>query len=162
MKALALAAVAFALGVALAGAGAATAAEAPPTPSDVEDEVLCPTCETTLDQSNSPVARRMKAFIRARIAAGDSKGEIKAKLVDDFGEQILASPPRKGFNLLAWWLPVAGLGAGALVVGALAWRWSRSREAEADGVGEPVPPAATGVDPALERRLDEELARFEA
>jgi cytochrome c-type biogenesis protein CcmH len=162
VKALALAAVAFALGVALAGAGAATAAEAPPTPSDVEDEVLCPTCETTLDQSNSPVARRMKAFIRARIAAGDSKGEIKAKLVDDFGEQILASPPRKGFNLLAWWLPVAGLGAGALVVGALAWRWSRPREAEADGVGEPVPPAAPEVDPALERRLDEELARFEA
>jgi cytochrome c-type biogenesis protein CcmH len=162
VKALALAAVAFALGVALAGAGAATAAEAPPTPSDVEDEVLCPTCETTLDQSNSPVARRMKAFIRARIAAGDSKGEIKAKLVDDFGEQILASPPRKGFNLLAWWLPVAGLGAGALVVGALAWRWSRSREAEADGVGEPLPPAAPEVDPALERRLDEELARFEA
>ena len=129
--------------LALLGAGAATAAEAPPTPSDVEDEVLCPTCETTLDQSSSPVARRMKAFIRARIAAGDSKDEIKAKLVDDFGEQILASPPRKGFNLLAW-------------------RWSRSREAEPDGVGDPVQPAASEVDPALEQRLDEELARFEA
>ena len=162
MKALALAAVAFALGVALAGAGAATAAEAPPTPSDVEDEVLCPTCETTLDQSNSPVARRMKAFIRARIAAGDSKGEIKAKLVDDFGEQILASPPREGFNLLAWWLPFAGLGAGALAVGALVWRWSRSREPVPERVGEPEPAASPELDPALERRLDEELARFEA
>jgi cytochrome c-type biogenesis protein CcmH len=157
-----LARAAVAVALALAGAGAATAAEAPPTPSDVEDEVLCPTCETTLDQSNSPVARRMKAFIRARIAAGDSKDEIKAKLVDDFGEQILASPPRKGFNLLAWWLPVVGLGAGALVMGALAWRWSRSREVEPDGGGDPAPPAAPELDPALERRLDDELARFEA
>jgi cytochrome c-type biogenesis protein CcmH len=151
-----------AVALALAGAGGALAAEAPPTPSDVEDEVLCPTCETTLDQSNSPVARRMKAFIRARIAAGDSKDEIKAKLVEDFGEQILASPPREGFNLLAWWLPLAGLGAGALAVGALAWRWSRSREPEPESVGEPEPQASPELDPALERRLDEELARFEA
>jgi cytochrome c-type biogenesis protein CcmH len=168
VRRLALAAVALAL--ALAGAGAATAAEAPPTPSDVEDEVLCPTCETTLDQSNSPVARRMKAFIRTRIAAGDSKDEIKAKLVDDFGEQILASPPRKGFNLLAWWVPIAGLGAGAVAVGALAWRWSRSREpdpapapeAEPDGADGPSPGGPARLDPALERRLDDELARFEA
>jgi cytochrome c-type biogenesis protein CcmH len=157
-----LALVAAAAVLALVAAGAALAAEAPPTPSDVEDEVLCPTCETTLDQSNSPVARRMKAFIRARIAAGDSKDEIKAKLVDDFGEQILASPPREGFNLLAWWLPLAGLGAGALAVGALAWRWSRSRESEPESVGEPEPQASPELDPALERRLDDELARFEA
>jgi cytochrome c-type biogenesis protein CcmH len=157
---LALAAAAVVL--ALVGAGAATAAETPPTPSDVEDEVLCPTCETTLDQSNSPVARRMKTFIRARIAAGDSKDEIKAKLVEDFGEQILASPPREGFNLLAWWLPLAGLVAGAVAVAALAWRWSRSREPVPEGVGEPEPPAAPELDPALERRLDDELARFEA
>jgi cytochrome c-type biogenesis protein CcmH len=179
------------LALALAFPAAAPAAEASPVPSDVEDEVLCPTCETTLDQSNSPVARRMKAFIRARIAAGDSKDEIKAKLVDDFGEGILASPPREGFNLLAWWLPVAGLGAGALAVGALAWRWSRSREAEpplepegASGTVPPAPPLASAsrprhepephrasgtvpqsperLDPELERRLDEELARFEA
>jgi cytochrome c-type biogenesis protein CcmH len=159
VRGLALTAVALAL--ALAGAGAALAAEAPPTPSDVEDEVLCPTCETTLDQSNSPVARRMKAFIRARIAAGDSKDEIKAKLVADFGEGILASPPREGFNLLAWWLPLAGLGAGALAVGALAWRWSRARGPVPEAVGDPEPPASAQLDPALERRLDEELARFE-
>ena len=47
----------------------------------------------------------MRTFIRARIAAGDTKSEIKRKLVDDFGEQVLASPPKRGFNLLAWVLP---------------------------------------------------------
>ena len=49
-------------------------------------------------------------------------------------------------------LPIAGLLIGALAVGGLAWRWSRRRE--------PVP-AAVRLDPALERRVDDELARFE-
>ena len=120
--------------------------------ADLEDEVMCPVCDTTLDQSSSPAAQQIKAFISRRIEAGDSKQEIKDQLVADYGPQILAAPPKKGFNLLAWMLPIAGLLGGALVLGLLAWRWSRGRE--------PVEPVA-GLDPALERRLDQELARFD-
>jgi cytochrome c-type biogenesis protein CcmH len=151
---------AAALLAAFALAAPAAASEERPTPADIEDEVLCPTCETTLDQSDSPIAQRMKAVIRARIAAGDSKSEIKARLVEEFGERILASPPREGFNLLAWWLPVGGAVAGAVVLGLLAWRWSRARtSAEAEGSD---PSAGPELEPELERRLDEELARFES
>ena len=39
---------------------------------NLEAEIVCPTCKTTLDQSNSPIATRMKAFIRAKIATGAS------------------------------------------------------------------------------------------
>jgi cytochrome c-type biogenesis protein CcmH len=134
---------------ALALAGGALAA-APPTLSDIEDEVVCPTCKTTLDMSNAPVAERMRAFIRTRIAAGDSKAEIKAQLVDEFGEGVLAAPPKRGFDLLAWVLPLAGLAAAALAVGFAARRWARSR-------GETEEP----LDPELERRVDEALARFD-
>jgi cytochrome c-type biogenesis protein CcmH len=144
----------------LALAVPAGASEARPTPADIEDEVLCPTCETTLDQSSSPIAQRMKAFIRQRIAAGDTKQEIKAQLVDEFGERILASPPREGFNLLAWWLPIAGLAVGVVAVGLLAWRWSRARASAGPEGSDPS--AGPDLDPELERRLDEELARFEA
>ena len=84
----------------------------------------------TLDQSSAPAALRVKALIRARIAAGDTKSEIKARLVDEFGERILAAPPRRGFNLLAWLLPLVGLLTGAVVVGIAAWRWSHDRDAE--------------------------------
>ena len=144
---------------ALALAAPTAASEESPTPADIEDEVLCPTCETTLDQSESPIAQRMKAVIRARIAAGDSKSEIKARLVDEFGERILASPPREGFNLLAWWLPIGGALVGAVVVGLLAWRWSRARAStETEGSD---PSAGPDLEPEVERRLDEELARFE-
>jgi cytochrome c-type biogenesis protein CcmH len=125
-----------------------------PSQADLEGEVVCPTCKTTLDQSNSPIATRMKAFIRARIAAGDSAAQIKAQLVDQFGPNVLAEPPTHGFDLLAWLLPLAGLAVGAVAVGALAWSWSHRRE-----TAEPEP--AAPLDPALERRLDDELDRFE-
>jgi cytochrome c-type biogenesis protein CcmH len=142
--------------LALAFAAPAAASELKPTPAELESELVCPVCETTLDTSDAPVARRMKAFIRARIAAGDTKSEIKAQLVDQFGTAVLAVPPRKGFDLVAWVLPLAGLALGIVVVGALAWRWSHRR-------GESAPGEDTAaLDPALERRLDAELERFEA
>ena len=46
--------------------------------SDVEDEVMCPICGTLLELSDSPQARREKAFIAEMIAAGKSKAEIAA------------------------------------------------------------------------------------
>lgn len=114
---------------------------------------MCPTCHTTLDQSDAPAARRIERFIRARIAAGDTESEIEAKLVAQFGPAILAAPPRKGFGLLAWWLPIAGLAAAAVIVGIATWRWSRGSEPPAAVTDEPL-------EPELERRLAEELARF--
>jgi cytochrome c-type biogenesis protein CcmH len=114
-------------------------------------------CEATLDTSDAPIARRMKAFIRARIAAGDTKSEIKGKLVDQFGPTVLAVPPREGFDWVAWLLPLAGITAGAVTVGTLAWRWSRTKDEGPPGPGG----GGEALDPALERRVDDELARFE-
>ncbi len=150
----------LALTLALAFVTAAVAA--PPTLADLEDEVVCPTCETTLEMSNSPVAERMRAFIRERIAAGDSKDEIKAQLVDQFGEAVLAAPPKRGFNLVAWLLPLGGLAVALAAVGVLARRWLGTRT---DAEPEPTEPSSNGrsrMDPELERRVDEELARFDA
>jgi len=130
----------------------AWASEGSPTLSELEGEVMCPVCGTTLDQSNAPAAMQIKRVIADRIAAGDSKSEIKDRLVTEYGEAILAAPRRKGFGLLAWWVPLAGIVGAAIIVGAGAWRWSRGREREPDG---------PRLDPALERRLDDELARWE-
>ncbi len=141
--------------VALAVAVPAASAQDRPTLADLEDELVCPTCETTLEMSSSPIAERMRAFIRTRIAAGDSKEEIKDKLVAQFGEGVLAAPPKRGFNLLAWLLPFAGLALAATAVTLGARRWLRTRRTPAAGPGTPL-------DPALERRLDDELARYDA
>lgn len=148
-----LGAAAAIVAAALLAAAAPVLAAGRPNPADLEAEIVCPTCKTTLDQSNSPIATRMKAFIRERIAAGDSAAQIKAQLVDQFGPGVLAEPPKHGFDLLAWLLPIGGLAVGAVAVGALAWSWSRHREGDEQA---PAP-----LDPDLERRVDDELARFE-
>lgn len=137
---------------ALLAAPVARASEQHPTQAELEGEVMCPVCGTTLDQSSSPAAEQIKRVIARRIAAGDTKSEIKDRLVANYGESILAAPPHRGFGLVAWWLPIVGILVAAAVVGAGAWRWSRARE--------PAPQPAP-LDPAVERRLDEELRRFE-
>jgi cytochrome c-type biogenesis protein CcmH len=116
--------------VALALVPAALASEAHPTQSELERELVCPTCKTTLDQSNAPVALRMKRFIAARIAAGDTKSEIKDQLVAQFGRGVLAAPEKEGFDLLAWVVPLVGLAAGAVVLSLLLWRWTRRVDEE--------------------------------
>jgi cytochrome c-type biogenesis protein CcmH len=116
--------------LALALAPAASANEAHPTQGELERELVCPTCKTTLDQSNAPVALRMKRFIAARIAAGDSKSEIKDQLVAQFGRGVLAAPEKKGFDLVAWVVPLVGLGVGAVVLALLLWRWTRRVDEE--------------------------------
>jgi cytochrome c-type biogenesis protein CcmH len=138
--------------LALLVAPAAHASERQPTLPELEGEVMCPICGTTLDQSNAPAALQIKRVIQSRIAAGDTKSEIKERLVAEYGEAILAAPRREGFGLLAWWLPLAGIVLAAAIIGLGAWRWTRGREREPDG---------PRLDPALERRLDDELARWE-
>jgi cytochrome c-type biogenesis protein CcmH len=153
--------VAAVLVAAAVAAAPAAASEQHPSLAELEGLIMCPTCKgQTLEESTAPAADRVRAFIRARIRAGDTRSEIEDKLVQQYGGGILAEPPKSGFGLLAWVLPLAGLGLGAIVVGALAWRWSRGRRPS-----EPEPDPATNgrvrLDPELERRLDEELARFD-
>lgn len=143
-----------ALVAALLAPAAALASQQHPTQNELESEIMCPVCGTTLDQSDSAVAQDMKMFIAHRIAARDTKSQIEDSLVAQFGEAVLAAPPKHGFNLIAWLLPLIGLVVAAPIVGWAAWRWSRARD-----TGPPAPPSR--LDPDTERRIDSELARFE-
>ena len=139
--------------LALALAGPAAACAHPRTSlAYLEGQVMCPTCHTTLDQSDAAAARRIEAFITRRIDQCATAHEIESELVANFGAGILAAPPHRGFDLLAWWLPIGGLLTGALLLAFGVWRWSRGRGADEE------PPA---VDPETERRLDELLARLD-
>jgi cytochrome c-type biogenesis protein CcmH len=140
--------------LALGFAAPAAASARHPTLGELEGEVMCPTCKTTLDQSTAPAADQVRRLISRWIAEGDTKSQIKAKLVREYDASILAEPSKRGFNLLAWVLPFVGIGLGAAALGWLAWRWSRARGPTPALVGPPL-------DPELDRRVDEELSRFD-
>jgi cytochrome c-type biogenesis protein CcmH len=150
--------VAALLALALALAAPALASERHPTQGELESELVCPTCHTTLDESDAPIARQMKAYIARRIRDGATKSQIEQELVAQFGPGVLGIPRKHGFDLLAWVLPLGGIAIGAAAIGYGAWRWSRPR-----GPGDTVSqaPLEPVLPPEEERRLDEELARFD-
>ena len=148
-----LAAVAVAA-LALAGPAAAACAHPRTSLTYLEGQIMCPTCHTTLDQSDSAVALRIEAQISKRIAQCWTAGQIEAELVGNFGPAVLAAPPHKGFDLIAWWLPIGGIALGGVVLGVGVWRWSRRRDDD-------VPPRDSGLDADTERQLDDLLARLD-
>lgn len=153
--------VALGLALLVLAAPATAAAAERCTPAKVEGQIMCPTCEgQTVDQSPAPAAARIRDFIARRSAAGDTCAEIKDKLVAEFGQRVLAAPPASGFGLLAWLLPLVGIGAGATALAVLARRWSRRRD-DRYPPGTPELNGHVRLDPELERKLDEELARFD-
>jgi cytochrome c-type biogenesis protein CcmH len=141
--------------LALLVAGPVAASEPHPTLGELEHEVMCPTCHQLLELSSAPIADRIRAFIQTRIKAGDTKSEIKHRLVSEFGEAVLAAPPAHGFNLLVWLLPFLGLAGPGAVIAVLGRRWTRQPREPAQAESDDV------LDPRLARRLDQELAVFD-
>jgi cytochrome c-type biogenesis protein CcmH/NrfF len=140
---------------ALVLAGPASACARPRTSlTYLEGQVMCPVCHTTLNMSDSAAAHQIEVFISQKIRACWTAQRIESVLVANYGPQILAAPPHKGFDLLAWWLPIAAVLTGALALAVGVWRWSRRTQPEPDADGEP------GLDEETERRLDDLLARF--
>ena len=148
----ALAGAAVALVLVLALSGAALAAEPRALLPDIEDEVMCLECGTTLNLSNAPVAERERDYIRREIAAGKSKQEIKDGLVERFGPTVLALPERRGFALTAYLVPLLALLLGIVAVATIVRRGRR-----------PAPriEAPAGPEPAEARRLERDLARYD-
>ena len=145
----AAAVVAALLALAVAAPAAAQQASLP----DIEDEVMCPICGTTLELSQAPQADRERELIRALIAQGLTKEQVKDRLVAEYGPDVLAEPEGEGFDLAAWLLPLVGLAAAVLGVGLALRRWRRQG---ADPGPEPQAPSGEAAE-----RLDSDISRYD-
>jgi cytochrome c-type biogenesis protein CcmH len=118
----------------------------------LEDQFKCPVCRSqSIRQSRSFMAEDMKRRIRELVAEGRSDTEIKAHFTDRYGEWILLTPTRSGFNLTAWLLPFFVVLIGGFSLFVLARRWSR-QEAP---VSPPEPPPSSPHLAQLEHELKE-------
>jgi len=144
----------------LALAGTAAAAPVPRTSlSDVEDEVMCPSCHEPLALAQSPQAIAERNFIRTLITQGQTKAQIKQALVGQYGPEVLAKPPASGFNLTVYILPPALMIVGIAILVYTLPRWRARTAARAAAAGTPAA-ADRGLSAEDARRLDEDLARF--
>jgi len=148
-------AIALVLG-ALALAAPLPAAHAATSFTDVEDEVMCISCNVPLNVAESPQADATRREIRRLIDQGLSKDDVKDRLVAQYGPNVLAEPEDEGFGLVAYLVPVA---AAALLIALLLLllpRWRRRGETEAAEHPEPA-----AVSPDDERRLEADMALYD-
>ena len=70
--------------------------------------------------------------LRTDLQAGMSDNDILASFASKYGTTVLAAPPKRGFDLIAWIAPFAVLAAGLLGTVLLVRRWSvgKSRATE--------------------------------
>ena len=144
----------------LAGASAALAQTPEPqtTLPDVEDEVMCPVCGTTLElASDSPQALDERELIRELIAEGKTKEEIKDELIAEFGPEVIAEPSTEGFDLAAWIVP----GLAVLIAAVVAFIAVRRWRGNSLPLSESEVPQADDASDADRERLDEDLKRYE-
>ena len=99
------------------------------TVSDISRELICQCgCNMVLPNcahSECMARDTMATLIEERLAQGQSKEQIIRFFVAQYGEQVLATPTKRGFNLVAWVLPFAALLFGGGVVYTALKMWVR-------------------------------------
>jgi cytochrome c-type biogenesis protein CcmH len=142
------------------------AAPATPTPNQVDavaKELWCPLCNgVRLDNCDLQACVQMKQVIAQKLAAGESKAQIRTYFVQQYGDVVTGVPANQGFNLVAWYLPVLGavVGLGILAYLVYTYVYIRRRPAPgAAGAGEPG--SGTGTKDEYLRRVDEELKKYD-
>jgi cytochrome c-type biogenesis protein CcmH len=84
----------------------------------VAKELYCPVCESTpLDVCPTQACADWREVIRQQLSEGRSEEEIRTYFVEQYGDRVLAAPPRRGFNWLVWLGPVVGVLVGLLFFG---------------------------------------------
>jgi cytochrome c-type biogenesis protein CcmH len=124
----------------------------------------CGGAVTVADCGNSAVANGMRAIIQQQVELGKSRGEVLDHFVTLYGECILAVPRKSGIGLAAWLAPLVAIVAGGAVLGGSVWVWSQrtsGRQRQPASGPDPSRPAAGGELDDYERRVEEELEKFE-
>jgi cytochrome c-type biogenesis protein CcmH len=128
------------------------------TSSEIETELMCDCgCGDMLVNCTCERSEEMRAIITGMINEGKTKVQVLEIFVAQFGEVILSSPPRKGFNLVAYGLPITGFFFGSVVAVTMARRWRSSRRDEEDEESD----AGDDVSEEMEDRIRKELEKLE-
>ena len=132
-----------------------------PTPSDDEvnriaKQMYCPVCENIpLDVCPTQACSEWRELIRLKLSDGWTDEQIKAYFAEQYGDRVLAEPPRRGLNWLVYALPAVFIAGGVFLL----WRVLGGMRRAQPGAPEGSPPVLEN-DPYL-RELEEELKNRE-
>lgn len=108
--------------------------------NEVAKDLFCPVCESTpLDVCPTQACADWRELIRTQLSEGKTSEEVHEYFARQYGDGVLADPPKRGFNLILWLFPVIAVVAG----GALFVRYMRHLRQE--GKAAPVEAMASAV-----------------
>ena len=126
------------------------------TASELNDLIMCPLCAgQTIAQSNSETSTQMRDLVLKKLRQGETKEEILQYFTSRYGERILATPKKKGLNLMLWFFPGLLVIFVAIVIYFLVRRWSARAHVET------VTPTDEALLGEYEERLEKELKDFD-
>ncbi len=138
--------------------GVALAQGSSPTDDEVNaiaKELYCPVCENVpLDVCPTQACAQWRELIREKLADGWGEAQIKDYFVVQYGDRVLAEPPRRGLNWLVYVLPPLAILAGAYILVRALRGWRAAVPEAAAG-----PPDAAAAEDDYIRRLEQELER---
>ena len=76
--------------------------------NQVAKDLYCPVCESTpLDVCPTQACADWRELIRTKLAAGETRQDVLDYFARQYGDGVLANPPRRGVSLIVLWvLPV--------------------------------------------------------
>ena len=133
-----------------------------PEALSIANSLNCPVCQgESVRDSNAQLAHDIRQLIQQQLDQGQSRQQIMDYFVSRYGITILRQPPKHGFSLALWWIPVGATLAGLLILAGFVTQRQRLASSGRDG-GAALATDVNDPDLALfEARIRTDVAAFE-
>ena len=134
-----------------------------PTDDDVNEiarQLYCPVCENIpLDTCGTTACEQWRGVIRDKLAEGWTADEIKTYFVNQYGDRVLAEPPRRGFNWVVYLVPVVIFVGGGFLFYRGFQQWRSPEQGRNDRKKEKVTSKPVKLSEDDINRVEEELRK---
>ncbi|MFQ5901956.1 MAG: cytochrome c-type biogenesis protein CcmH [Thermodesulfobacteriota bacterium] len=103
----------------------------------------------------SVAAMEFRELIKSKLVKGETKEEILKYFLDTYGPEILGAPVKRGFSLLAWWVPYFAIADAAIIIGIIVFLWKKRGKLRGSSTTDGI------VGEEYEREIEEELKKMD-
>jgi len=131
-----------------------------PLQSEIEEALIC-LCGCGQTVKNCPhehcgFAIPAKEKVLAYLKEGKTKDEVMELFVNKYGEEVLATPSKKGFNLLGYLMPFVALIVAASLIMIIIKQWTATgMKDEEDTLEKTKNDFGSAIDRKIEKELEE-------
>jgi cytochrome c-type biogenesis protein CcmH len=124
--------------------------------NEVAGQLYCPVCENiTLEVCATTACAQWRALIEEKLGQGWTPDQIKQYFVDQYGDRVLAEPPKRGLNWLVYFLPPLMIAAALVYLLRAMKQMKKPAVVPTQAVEETDDPYLASVEEELRRRREQ-------